>query len=1446
MSNLNNKINSFPLERGTEYNQTFTTTPTRTGTNPTTTSVSQNSTSNIVYDAASGPIGGAGSWNLQFSSTAATNSYVRYTVCGSTELLGNADNNYSTGFWFKINQLPTNTASNIIFSLGTTSNSNGLGVSIYGASAASAGKLLISFNGGSITTTTAITVGAWNYFAFTRNAGAINIYVNNVAILSNWSSPIGSSTASTLMFGNTSATSTTTNCSWNISNYYFAPETVIGVPQIADIWTAGTTAVPAGDSVTYANAMTVSATSVDPVITKYSSKIVRDEVLALSPQVFYDFQASPNFSNFTSPANLGTGSTGWSQNGGDSIYPIYNATGGERGNGSYTLTYGGTTDNVPANFKPSGSDTSDYDFGMGFWFKTNFTLSNTLIHDTSYDLISYGENHSGGFICGIQGGAAAASTKGKLTFTTVGGGSTFSSPSRIDDQKWHYIYVNTTSNGAISTTLTYLDGILINTQTATIYGGTKLGGIAIGDYSTTTTNTGSLEATTFEFDKLIIGTAAGFTITHAKNIEDIATSTYVAPPGVSVSHTAEPMNVTTSTLVMPTIVTVIGDHVEITTSVLVSAYMPDAGFSSGSNTTINASALTASGLQNDVTLDTNRDAIVPTTPATATTIFPEPLVSRPALLASATMPGGVASVAPNYFSMVKNQNPVYYIEDGQSVPHNYGTWTQTGVTTNQYFDSNVASNLEMNAVGNHKSWEANSAGIILHNPLFQPTVTNYKDNINALYSSRNLSIEIWYYSIGHGSVVNHLSYEESGPIFNDGLTQISEVWDFFGCVPGSDPQNKIMLISERLHSYDINDPLYYSTWRSYPDANPKRNEWNHLVVTYEAVTEPTQVRRKIYLNGGIVGNELLTLSNSSINAGNGNAFGDDGYFQYQTVQSVPGPTLGGVVQLSGSQDIKLHDGVQLDEFAIYPVTLSTSQVIDHYSFIKSLSPNTSYTQTSVEALAKMGNHIVTPVMNVEYQESPFSALVSRIPEPVIIGGKSKNVSVGPIEATIESIDPAISYGFTNFVDPITAYAEEASAYALNSIYADYVNTNVLPYRYVNFDSSNAYLDQGSDEDYAVAAVQVLGTIVNPDEGINGKSAKTSGQSITNGVILMESEYNDTWGTGANNYHSSFWMQRSIDDTSTTGARVLWNLNGAKDNQHVILYQYQNKLWLNFNNGSGTHIEQSTVSSHDLFDYNRHFIVIDFAHSGQSNVVSLYVDGILVMQVSLGSYNGQTINSDTYLAPNDEANNFPRLGVGCLITPFADTALSVFPTNIKIYVDEIVWAKSAATQTLVTNLYNTLPGKTNAVVNANAMQSTGVVVTPSLSTEIVRFAPVLEAIMIATDPALITEKNTSFAAQPADASARIVETQRSDSVTLVWDVMLASVYLGGGGTPRVVTATPITASAALQNRKISTGGTTATNYPIKVNGISTFDPESAWSVLVRTSTVDTMDLIREVI
>jgi hypothetical protein len=647
-------------------------------------------------------------------------------------------------------------------------------------------------------------------------------------------------------------------------------------------------------------------------------------------------------------------------------------------------------------------------------------------------------------------------------------------------------------------------------------------------------------------------------------------------------------------------------------------------------------------------------------------------------------------------------------------------------------------------------------------------------------------------------------------------------------------QNTHLLIGDLIKNYDFvgEGPNAYATWRSYY-GSPKRNSWNHVVVTYEPLPSPTQVRQKVYLNGSIISNPALNIRYDLADRRAENIT-----FPTATPSVLDdGPQIGYAINLSGSQQIVQETGVRTDEFAIYDRTLSENEVYSHYIFMKNLSPDTDYAPIVYGVSAESGDHQVLPVQNALYQETPFSGLAGLIPEPEVIGGKSKILFPEEFESIqAELVEPVVSLDKVLSVEIIPVFAELNNHFVSNNTYYQYVKTNINPYRYVNFDSADSLLDHGIDNSYSVIPTSIGGTVVSYDLGINNKSVKTAGSTYsTDGVILKESEWNDSWGTGNNDYTSSFWFQRAVDDQSINGLRVLWNVNGYNDNQHLIVYHYENKLHFQINNQSGTHQTVSSANNVNIFDYNRHHIVIHSHHNNNNNYISVFVDGVAIISAhNIGSYAITTVNATTAdSGANFEANNHPRLGIGCLITPFGSTALPAVPTNTKLIVDEIFWDKNAITQTEVTNLYNAMPAKTNSVNLSDPLTASCELVMPNVSGDALFITTPATCDIEIVDSVISTTFVVEFTAEPMTADADINDAERSDSVNIITDFMLASAALGSFGTPRIVLAGLMEASVALQDRP-ATGTVALEGSGIKVNNIRTFEPIEIWAAYVTSS------------
>lgn len=1072
----------------------------------------------------------------------------------------------------------------------------------------------------------------------------------------------------------------------------------------------------------------------------------------------------------------------------------------------------------------------DLNYTIGFWFKINSLPTGTNAVGLNLCRIKSATTGAQGDFDFVISGSSFAGTPSKLwyTFGTLSTGTRYFIGPTLNTTDWNYLAIRRTSATSINNFEVYLNGELIDTRTnsdTAIYPDFEFG-------NNSATNTGN-----YKIQNLHMATSTALgpyeigQIWLAGNIQEPA-----AP--VNLIYPPEPISLD-ATIVDGTYIATRPDSVNIATSFPVDALMVLPAWSNATESRYTADVIELDAtLPQGIGVDTFADRIIPVESLTATIDIVDPLLSRFAFTGSALLVDPVVSVAPNYLALVQNLDPVFYIQDGQSVPQQLGSWPVDSWDV-EFMTTNVESGEEMTSVGNGKSWQATNP-FASAMPKVQAIIPNYNQLIGNLYATRSVTVECWYYSLAAGTSAGNRV--ESGPIFTDGVTQIAEIFDWWQDTAGltDEPTNTHALVGDLIKNYDfVNEGSNaFATWRTYY-GQPKRNSWNHVAVTYEPLASPTQVRQKVYLNGSIISNLALNVVNSLAGLSSPTGLGESNIY-FPPAEGNPviydGPSIGYRLVFSGSQVLNQEAGVKTDEFAIYDRTLSENEVYSHYTFMKNLSPNTDYSPIVYGVSAESGDHQVLPVQNALYQETPFSGLAGLIPEPEIIGGKSRILFPEEFESMeAELPEPVVSLDIDVSAEIIPVYAELNNHFVSNNTYYQYVKTNIDPYRYVNFDSSNSLIDHGIDNSYSVVPTSIGGTVVSYDLGINNKSVKTAGSTYsTDGVILKESEWNDSWGTGQNSYHSAFWFQRAADDQSINGLRVLWNLNGYKDNQHVVLYQYQGKLHMQFNNGSGTFVEQDTAAL-DLFDYNRHFVLIEFDHTNvNNNVVKLYVDAVLRSTINLGAYTGTTTNATVAdSGPNLEENNHPRLGIGCLITPFASTALPAVPTNTKLIVDEIHWDKNAITATAVTNLYNAMPAKTNAVNLSDPLTASAELVMPNVSGDSVFATTPATCDIDIVDSSVFANFVVQFTAQPMTASAEINDAERSDSVNIITDFMLASAALGAFGTPRVFFAGVMEASVALQDRPV-TGTVTLEGSGIRVNGIRTFAPITIWADYVTSS------------
>ena len=1087
--------------------------------------------------------------------------------------------------------------------------------------------------------------------------------------------------------------------------------------------------------------------------------------------------------------------------------PIVNAT-GPLGANAWRFS-GEATTFLPKRLRNTGNDMSlvaDNSYSVGFWVRVPGSFPSTTSPVATLHAV---RPPSQGYLFSPYRDMNTNSANYNKNIFQINLSTNFSlllnssDYAAIAPDVWNYIAVRRDG----SDVNVYLNGQLVQTSSGIniVTGSTSVG----LDFGTV----GSPYTYSVDFASYYIAPYATIDATAISEIWTAGTGTNITVTATPITATALIVDSTPSTSVNkietpatatalmqePTIVIIANDNVEVTTSIIVSAeFRENVVITAVKNkNNVVTEVLTASTeLINNVIISTGTDESYSSEAMTASVQLIEPFLPNPPMTASATMPGGNALISLNYFNLVKLDNPFLYISDGQLSPVNNGYRSHTFSRGSSAFSADIASPGELGFIGEAKSWRWTAS--TSNNATFDMVANTYNDSFPALMAGgvSDFSIEFWFNTNDTG-YANLMTFGK--PSTQGGaILQITL------------QSGKPVIIYQRT---DAAFTISQTTINQTIDAN----KWNHIVITGDQLPN-ADIQYQVWINGAIAGSFTVN-------------------YDIRT-------TLSNIVQIgqsASSQSPAVYETVYIDEIAFYDHILTNVDIQNHFDFVNSFGPNKNIMASPFTANANFDNAQFIVQTNITGIATPITASAN-ILDPVITVQRIVNVSADPLTASALNTEATIFYGRTFVATPMISAAESKEGFFINDTYSSYVQTNIAPYRYVTFDAQDEYLDYGTDSDYSVIPTVVGGTIVSPEFGINGKSVKTAGTSyVTDGVILKESEWNDSWGTGANSYHSSFWFQRALDDASTTGLRVLWNLNGYKDNQHVVLYQYQNKLHMQFNNGSGTWVEQDTGTL-DLFDYQPHFVLIEFNHTNpNNNVVKLYVDAVLKSTINLGAYTGTTTNAASAdSGPNDEANNRPRLSVGCLITPFGSTALPVAPANTKLIIDEVYWDKNSITQTNVTNLYNAMPGKTNKQVVAQIMTASDELVMPAFSTSSILSAAPSTASGSLVQPGITADREVVTTANVMTATALAEDARRFENRIILSDIFVATATFNDPGIQITIPGPTMNASAKLQSSGI---------YLITVNPLLRIYPNrvlTPWLAYLRATETVSILPTREVV
>jgi hypothetical protein len=1078
---------------------------------------------------------------------------------------------------------------------------------------------------------------------------------------------------------------------------------------------------------------------------------------------------------FGSPGNLETNPFFLNVTGPDLI--TQSASGGITG---AFLQYPNTSNNI-LRFNAASSwlpEISNKAFSVGIWFKTNtvdssgyavFNLrTSTAFNQGRVVMVIGGTTNPDPAIAGKLFGLATTYNDGSGTggdsTRIVIPGSTYAST----DNNWHF--GSMTING--STIKFYYDGIYVG-QTTMPDGGLKPNQFNIGD-----------GAFSGQMDDFVL---FDYVLSDSQMLEIYEAA---VPPSINISITETPATATalvvdssnsTSSIILvdpiitsalmtePTIVIVNNDHVEITTSITASATFPNALFGSEFNISYSSTSLTASSEILDHTTILGTGLLYTPEAITASALIVTPPFVGSAdktifvdnITASALVVDPTLFITPNYYNIVRSDNPSLFVTDPPEgmtsstfVNKGYDNW---GVSGNIGDNVLVATSPGSFAtVGNGKSITQSSDGT--------------QTGITFSFTDAEANSQADYFQLTGGGANDFTHEFWIYPRTYDGSSLENVISIGSTLVKVSATQIEIAMNSDDIPNDGILVPYTHTV-----NASLTTGTWHHVVITGN-YTSASDLATVIYHNGEVKGSKS--------------------FFHFKSA-----PTDAGIVFNANSGDLyAYYNGI-----ALYKYVLSYSDILAHYDFVASSSPNRNIDSLPIEASALLVNPNFIVVANKNFPATPITASTLAV-EPSVLAAVGDGYDAEVLAGSATFVNPYF-YGDPDVTIAATALTASVdtpqNVYRVDTAYYSYVQTNIAPIRFVTFDVPNSNVDWGSDDDFAEVAPFVYdGTITAANDGLNNNSLLSTGTNyITSGLIMKESQWDDDWGTAAGSYHSSYWIKRHPSDTGANGLRIIQSAYSPINGAYGILYQQNNLLKMEMFNGT-SYFTATSASNVNVFDYGKHHIVVNFRKTGSNHFVDIYVNKVLKISINVGEQSLVFQNSATYLAPNTETNNMARMSVGALIPLIANTSLPVTPTATKMYIDDVHWAATSITQTDVNNLYAAMPYRVDINwLSDTFLSNQSSLVDPLVLTQTRVNATVLTASGLTVNPTLIVDYDRIINATAITASAQIVNpfSVIGDSITnkiIVSDIFIASASLATAVQGTTLQAQPMTATARI--------------------------------------------------
>jgi hypothetical protein len=1079
-------------------------------------------------------------------------------------------------------------------------------------------------------------------------------------------------------------------------------------------------------------------------------------------------------------ATLGT----WTSTGPAATWQNDNPPGAST-NGSVRFQRNTTSGNTRISTTSNSELTPFFDkgFTLGFWLKVSISNNSTSNAEGTFQVFTLSGADTSPFVrIGITG--ASATTPRRIAFSTKETSGVLSGGPAINNGSWYYFQMS--RNVAANKLYFYINGNYvseINTTAATTnitainIGSGGAGASTISDWfqiSNLHWTTDTIDPFALQFFAWPIGNTLQVddTIIETPATGDSLLVLPAVSPGKSVDFSVSSI-ITTAILTNPTIVIVNYDSVQITTSTTASSLLVNPQVFVEINTTFQTTPALAS-------LDAEQHLLVLGTgfvdfaePATSDALLvypayagsPDRFIVVLPFIANADMGPAQNTTPQNYVNIVKQDTPSLFITNPRDVvPTNnelesyqfensgYDNWGTTAASNVQVFPVNAPG--VMLAIGNGKA---------IYKTTAVNTGTNYIEinNASALSQSEylnvrgnNFTVEHWfnpssalgakdmnYLDFGSLEVGHEVDTEVAGTYSGRNNFCLTEVKNSYRAVSGFtlnyagtrfvDNNAGQVFASNACDSGAALNIGPAGAAAANAPTDIIENEWNHLVIT-----------------GTWSGNNLTV------------SFFHNGEFKSSSTKTIAedGTQGAGLRVFLANNDV-YSTRYYVNQIAVYKKVLSNAAILEHYNHIATSSPNRNVGPAIFESSADLVDPVIVAQVNNNYPEIPVTANADLV-DPVIVVETNISNLVLILEASADSVIPSF------FGDPdaiILADAAVATAdipqnvYRLDTAYYTYVQTNIAPFRFVTFDSPTPNVDYGSDNDFGGAAPFVYsGIITSSINGLNNNSLITDpALYTTSGLIMKESEHDDDWGTTSKNWHTSFWIKKDISDTNNNGLRIIANLNSYFDNKHIVVYQYNNYIYMQVDDKDVA--PQTFISSvtANVFDYNRHHIVIA---SKNDNKIQIYKNALKIMDVDLGSSDIITINNEQYWAPNTEVNNQPRFSVGALITPYAETNLPLIPTSSTMLVDDAHWALTTINQSGVTGLYSAMPYKLEIDWLADsALNNNGSLVNPSFGTGTSFVSPLIDGINAELiNPTVTADFESINVATILDATAEAIE------------------------------------------------------------------------------------------